>query len=795
MTKRPLRRAGLTLAGLAALLFTASTPARLDGAAYDAYDVCIQGPAGSGNYFKINLATGDYELCCGGEWQAGGTAATQATGPGEVDFDGSTDHFLLSGKIDLGGESTVRADRRIFDGQPFVPVCQLTDGNLSNNDCSGCRSRVRFGATTTLGEPVVEAAPAGPQAAVLLVDGGAGDDRLVLLETPTPGSASGFGLTELLEGDELFGAAGANLGGPLAAGAIDQSFQPVLEIRGLDGADGIVDLTPHLQGVPPVVAGMELTTIPTIPIQSISDLAVMLYDFTSGELDRQILPLSSGTPGQSIALPPLEAPGNAIILGGFDNAMQAAAVADPTGGVGTIFQDSLGTVHFNHWDPSNGDRAFPLLTFDLRDPAAEPRFPVEPALAFEPVRDIWAAAFLVAEQLELLTFSDEPPHEVERFVLAEAPLASGAAFDFNQPALLTLPDGSILVTSVTHAPGSTRMWIVSPDSTVELLGAGEGDRGLFQILPLAPPPTGQPWDGTTSSILLSQGSLYLTELALNAAPAPPAGAWLSSPALPGYRFKALIGSGAGARVAALEDCIAETACLSGALPGRSELFLRLVGPKPNGHLWPNLVKFSTSRIQVWIEQPVTGTRRYYDLPAVGQGAERLDLAGLAHKTGFLPPAVGAGGAAVAAASEATGPAAHGLDLALPPRAAWAAGGEPAPPAGPWLESPALAGFRVKVQVHAGASPLAGRRETDCIEETLCVSGAIPARSEIFVRVVGPKPNGRLWPTLVKFSTSRLEVWIEQKSSGEVRYYDLPAVAAGGDLLPLAGLADRAGFLP
>jgi hypothetical protein len=91
--------------------------------------------------------------------------------------------------------------------------------------------------------------------------------------------------------------------------------------------------------------------------------------------------------------------------------------------------------------------------------------------------------------------------------------------------------------------------------------------------------------------------------------------------------------------------------------------------------------------------------------------------------------------------------------------------------------------------------IAGQSVAPCIGETLCVSGALPGRAELFVRVVGPKPNGKLWPTLVKFSTSRVEVWIEQTATGVVRYYDLPPVAPGARRLTLDGVADKLGFDP
>jgi hypothetical protein len=121
--------------------------------------------------------------------------------------------------------------------------------------------------------------------------------------------------------------------------------------------------------------------------------------------------------------------------------------------------------------------------------------------------------------------------------------------------------------------------------------------------------------------------------------------------------------------------------------------------------------------------------------------------------------------------------------------------DPPPPGGPWLTSPELAGFRVKARIQNGGDLLAGTSVPDCIAETLCVAGALPDRAEVFVRVVGPKPNGHLWPTLVKFSTSRIEIWIEQLSTNIVRHYELEPVAPGQQLLDLDGLADKQGFSP
>ena len=119
--------------------------------------------------------------------------------------------------------------------------------------------------------------------------------------------------------------------------------------------------------------------------------------------------------------------------------------------------------------------------------------------------------------------------------------------------------------------------------------------------------------------------------------------------------------------------------------------------------------------------------------------------------------------------------------------------DPLPPPGPWLRSAAVPGFEVKMRIAAGGEERDGRLEPACIPETACFSGALPGRSEVFVRVVGPRPNGFLWPTLVKFTTSEVEVWIRQLATGVVRYYRLPGARPGIDELP--GLFDRTGFQP
>ncbi len=133
---------------------------------------------------------------------------------------------------------------------------------------------------------------------------------------------------------------------------------------------------------------------------------------------------------------------------------------------------------------------------------------------------------------------------------------------------------------------------------------------------------------------------------------------------------------------------------------------------------------------------------------------------------------------------------HGYEL----WAVAAPGSDLAPPPGDPLTSPALPGFEVWVQIIASeGEAIDGSAEAQCLPETLCVSGALAGRSEVFVRVVGPKPNGNLWPTLVKFTTSAVDVWLRQTATGAVRHYRMDGASPGSSALD--GLFDRDGFQP
>jgi hypothetical protein len=88
---------------------------------------------------------------------------------------------------------------------------------------------------------------------------------------------------------------------------------------------------------------------------------------------------------------------------------------------------------------------------------------------------------------------------------------------------------------------------------------------------------------------------------------------------------------------------------------------------------------------------------------------------------------------------------------------------------------------------------AGQKTTTCLPLSVCIANTSPTRAETFVRIIGPRPNGYLWVQIAKFNLNLTEVWIEQISSGDVKYYKFDTLSEDSDAIP--GLVDREGFLP
>src|SRR5690606_22064409 len=65
---------------------------------------------------------------------------------------------------------------------------------------------------------------------------------------------------------------------------------------------------------------------------------------------------------------------------------------------------------------------------------------------------------------------------------------------------------------------------------------------------------------------------------------------------------------------------------------------------------------------------------------------------------------------------------------------------PPPPEEEYFTDPGYPDWKFRVVITAGDEPVLGVREDVCLPETVCVSGALPGRAEVFLRVIGPRPN-------------------------------------------------------
>lgn len=119
-----------------------------------------------------------------------------------------------------------------------------------------------------------------------------------------------------------------------------------------------------------------------------------------------------------------------------------------------------------------------------------------------------------------------------------------------------------------------------------------------------------------------------------------------------------------------------------------------------------------------------------------------------------------------------------------------AAGDPPPPYASWLTSGDLPGYEAQVRITGGSS-FEGVVENDCIDETICVSGALAGRPEVFIKVIGPRPNGFYWAQLIRFTPSQIEIWLRKVGGSQTNYYFLGEAAAGA----LRGFEDREAFQP
>jgi hypothetical protein len=79
----------------------------------------------------------------------------------------------------------------------------------------------------------------------------------------------------------------------------------------------------------------------------------------------------------------------------------------------------------------------------------------------------------------------------------------------------------------------------------------------------------------------------------------------------------------------------------------------------------------------------------------------------------------------------------------------------------------------------------------CPKETLCLRPAASSAAQLFARVTARQPNGKRWVLAGKFSDLAAQLWVQQGTAGEIRYYALAARPPASPWLP--GVVDRLAF--
>jgi hypothetical protein len=118
---------------------------------------------------------------------------------------------------------------------------------------------------------------------------------------------------------------------------------------------------------------------------------------------------------------------------------------------------------------------------------------------------------------------------------------------------------------------------------------------------------------------------------------PPPGDFLTTDAIPGFRFKVLMTDLGQAGIVGYQEpaCLPHALCVSGKVRHRTEVLVRVDGPQREGTLAVSIARFTRARVEVWVERPATGDRRYYRLEAVPAG--RTATPGLVDPAAFREP--------------------------------------------------------------------------------------------------------------------------------------------------------------
>jgi hypothetical protein len=117
--------------------------------------------------------------------------------------------------------------------------------------------------------------------------------------------------------------------------------------------------------------------------------------------------------------------------------------------------------------------------------------------------------------------------------------------------------------------------------------------------------------------------------------AAPGDGWLTSSEFPDFRFRVQFSTAEGPFYGAKEsDCLPDTLCVSSELRGRTAVLLRIIGPRPNGHLWFQATRFPAQQVDIEVQQLSTGIVKTYRLDRLDP--DDTEIPGRLDRTAFMP---------------------------------------------------------------------------------------------------------------------------------------------------------------